>query len=95
MTIDALILSVQRCPTLPRSDPRSTIGAEGLNGRGRNGNGWSPLALVTEHARIADALGLTGEVLSLSLETSPGLRPRTARPRGHGNHHGVKSRSGD
>ena len=34
-------------PTLPRSCPRSTIGAEGLNDRVRNGNGCGPLAMVT------------------------------------------------
>ena len=39
---------VQRRPTLPRSFPRSTIGAEGLNNRGRNGNGWIPFATITE-----------------------------------------------
>ena len=34
-------------PTLPRSCPRSTIGAERLNDRVRNGNGCGPLAMVT------------------------------------------------
>ena len=34
-------------PTLPRPDGRSTIGAEGLNCRVRNGNGCFPLARVT------------------------------------------------
>ena len=34
-------------PTLPRSHPRSTIGAEGLNDRVRNGNGCGPLAMIT------------------------------------------------
>src|SRR5437764_9146120 len=34
-------------PTLPRGCPRSTIGAEGLNCRVRNGNGCGPLAKVT------------------------------------------------
>jgi hypothetical protein len=34
-------------PTLPRGLPRSTIGAEGLNGRVRNGNGCGPFAKVT------------------------------------------------
>ena len=38
---------LQRGPTLPRSDPRSTIGAEGLNDRVRDGNGWTPFALLT------------------------------------------------
>ena len=34
-------------PTLPRSLPRSTIGAEELNFRVRNGNGCGLLAIVT------------------------------------------------
>src|SRR3954465_11827702 len=40
----------QRCrrrPTLPRPLGRSTIGAAGLNGRVRDGNGCGPCALVT------------------------------------------------
>ena len=37
----------RRRPTLPRGLPRSTIGAEGLNGRVRNGNGCGPFAKVT------------------------------------------------
>jgi hypothetical protein len=35
-------------PTLPRSFPRSTIGAEGLNFRVRNGNGCFPFAIAAE-----------------------------------------------
>ena len=35
----------------PRSLPRSTIGAERLNGRVRNGNGCGPLAMVTRKDR--------------------------------------------
>ena len=30
----------------------STIGAEGLNGRVRDGNGWDPLAITTRSARL-------------------------------------------
>jgi hypothetical protein len=37
----------RRRPTLPRSLPRSTIGAEELNFRVRNGNGCGLLAIVT------------------------------------------------
>src|SRR3954465_1838886 len=37
----------RRRPTLPRGFPRSTIGAEGLNGRVRNGNGCGPFAKIT------------------------------------------------
>src|SRR5215217_3347766 len=42
-------MSNQRCrrrPTLPRPLGRSTIGAAGLNGRVRDGNGCGPCALV-------------------------------------------------
>ena len=38
-----------RRPTLPRSCPRSTIGAERLNCRVRNGNGCGPLARITRN----------------------------------------------
>src|SRR5579862_3289110 len=39
---------VRRRPTLPPSPPRSTIGAEGLNFRVRNGTGCFPFAMATE-----------------------------------------------
>jgi hypothetical protein len=39
---------VRRRPTLPRGPPRSTIGAEGLNFRVRNGTGCFPFAMATE-----------------------------------------------
>ena len=45
----ALIRScVRRRPTLPRSGPRSTIGAERLSFRVRDGTGRFPLAMVAE-----------------------------------------------
>jgi hypothetical protein len=40
--------NVRRRPTLPRGLPRSTIGAEGLNFRVRNGAGCFPFAMVAE-----------------------------------------------
>src|SRR5437773_2695145 len=40
----------RRRPTLPRSLPRSTIGAGGLNFRVRNGTGCFPSAMATETA---------------------------------------------
>ena len=43
-----LFKHVRRCPTLPRGPPRSTIGAEGLNFRVRNGTGCFPFAMATE-----------------------------------------------
>jgi hypothetical protein len=39
----------RRRPTLPHSFPCSTIGAEGLNFRVRDGNGCFPLAIATEN----------------------------------------------
>ena len=39
---------VRRRPTLPRGPPRSTIGAEELNFRVRNGTGCFPFAMATE-----------------------------------------------
>jgi hypothetical protein len=38
--------NVRRCPTLPRGLPRSTIGAEELNFRVRDGTGCFPLAIA-------------------------------------------------
>ena len=39
---------IGRRPTLPHTRARSTIGAEGLNYRVRDGNGCDPLAMVTQ-----------------------------------------------
>jgi hypothetical protein len=44
----SLVWYVRRCPTLPRGLPRSTIGAEGLNFRVRNGTGCFPFAVTAE-----------------------------------------------
>ncbi len=41
-----LFKHVRRRPTLPRGPPRSTIGAEGLNFRVRNGTGCFPFAIT-------------------------------------------------
>ena len=38
---------IRRRPTLPRNGSRSTIGAEELNGRVRDGNGCVLLAIAT------------------------------------------------
>ena len=43
-----LSMFVRRRPTLPRSHPRSTIGAERLSFRVRNGTGRFPLAMAAE-----------------------------------------------
>ena len=39
---------IGRRPTLPRTRARSTIGAEGLNCRVRDGNGCDPFAKITQ-----------------------------------------------
>jgi hypothetical protein len=43
-----LFKHVRRRPTLPRGPPRSTIGAEELNFRVRNGTGCFPFAITAE-----------------------------------------------
>jgi hypothetical protein len=42
----AFLKVFRRCPTLPRGLPRSTIGAEGLNFRVRDGTGCFPFAIA-------------------------------------------------
>ena len=44
---------IGRRPTLPHTRACSTIGAERLNYRVRDGNGWNPLATVTQTCRAA------------------------------------------
>src|SRR5271154_4534084 len=46
--LGAFFLIGQR-PTLPHTRACSTIGAEGLNFRVRDGNGWNPLATITQN----------------------------------------------
>ena len=59
----------RRRPTLPRPLGRSTIGAAGLNGRVRDGNGCGPCALVASDLERSDGL------------RSVGVAPRDARRR--------------
>ena len=40
---------IGRLPTLPHTRACSTIGAERLNFRVRDGNGWNPLAVITRN----------------------------------------------
>jgi hypothetical protein len=49
---------IRRRPTLPRSPPRSTIGAEELNFRVRNGNGCDLFAIATENLISTPSLTL-------------------------------------
>ena len=77
----ALIEDVRRRPTLPRSHPRSTIGAEGLSFRVRNGAGRFTFAMTAEtlwrylsspQMRRPDRFsGATQWTRSLVSETSP------------------------
>ena len=43
-----LFYLIGQLPTLPHTRACSTIGAEGLNFRVRDGNGWVPFATVTQ-----------------------------------------------
>ena len=65
-----LFKHVRRRPTLPRGPPRSTIGAEGLNFRVRNGTGCFPHAITAvtlwRYHRPPEGL------VPPSRETSPG-----------------------
>ena len=45
---DAFTASAWRRPTLPGPCGPSTIGAEGLNGRVRDGYAWFPFAITTK-----------------------------------------------
>ena len=48
---------IGRRPTLPHTHACSTIGAERLNCRVRDGNGWSPLAITTQSRYEIDSSG--------------------------------------
>src|SRR5882757_10540731 len=50
---------IGQLPTLPHTCACSTIGAERLNFRVRDGNGWDPLAMVTQNlvGRICEPAG--------------------------------------
>ena len=48
---------IGRLPTLPHTCACSTIGAERLNFRVRDGNGWDPLAMVTQNLLDLDEAG--------------------------------------
>ena len=48
------LLLIGQLPTLPHSRPCSTIGAEGLNFRVRDGNGCDPLAMVTQKLSLLE-----------------------------------------
>ena len=49
-------MNVRRCPTLPQGRPCSTIGAERLSFRVRNGTGRFPLAMAAETLSMSSVL---------------------------------------
>src|SRR4028118_251222 len=56
-------ITFRQRPTLPHTDACSTIGAEGLNCRVRNGNGCIPLATATGKAKFCkERLGFFGQL---------------------------------
>ena len=48
LSLGAFLILIGRLPTLPHTRACSTIGAERLNYRVRDGNGWDPLARITQ-----------------------------------------------
>jgi hypothetical protein len=58
--VGALSLIGQR-PTLPHTCACSTIGAEGLNFRVRDGNGWDPFATITQRSKEPEARSQNSE----------------------------------
>ena len=76
----ALQISRQR-PTLPHSFPCSTIGSEGLNGRVRNGNGWSPLDMATGNSISSS---VQNRVASCSCEVFDDSRLKNFMAKPHG-----------
>jgi hypothetical protein len=49
LSTGAFLDLIGRRPTLPHTCACSTIGAEGLNFRVRDGNGWDPFARITQN----------------------------------------------
>ena len=52
---------IGRRPTLPHTRACSTIGAERLNYRVRDGNGWDPLARITQSLYKLALLNIDGQ----------------------------------
>ena len=55
---------IRRRPTLPGGIPPSTIGADRLNFRVRNGNGWDPVAMVTGNLLHKHAINCLRKIYS-------------------------------
>jgi hypothetical protein len=64
-----LIELTGQLPSLPHTCACSTIGAEGLNFRVRDGNGWNPLAKVTQNLHDASHIwAMNGAKLVMSFD---------------------------
>jgi hypothetical protein len=57
---------IGRRPTLPHTCACSTIGAEGLNFRVRDGNGWDPFATITQSRKKSEARNQNPDVSRVS-----------------------------
>jgi hypothetical protein len=82
-----LFKHVRRRPTLPRGPPRSTIGAEGLNFRVRNGTGCFPFAITAEtllrcHRPPPSSGGLHGDRISGTAQWTRNQNGVEAKPLG-------------
>ena len=73
-----LLKDFRRRPTLPHSLPCSTIGAEELNFRVRDGNGCDLFAITTE--KIGYNLGIRCSCCSRSIQLCPLVCGQAARP---------------
>ena len=61
------VMEVRRCPTLPQGPPCSTIGAERLSFRVRNGTGRFPLAMAAETLSMSSVLSQREKLSSVQL----------------------------
>src|SRR5579863_5984139 len=72
---------VRRRPTLPRGPPRSTIGAEGLNFRVRNGTGCFPFAMATETLLRCTAVQKTTDRISRTAQWTQNIHQSPSESR--------------
>ena len=89
LTTTRLVMLIRQRPTLPPTCASSTIGAEGLNCRVRNGNGCFPLATVTGKLQIkepsatesGEATGFAGQQAAQLVKPNDRLVRVSSRPR--------------
>ena len=70
---------LRQCPTLPQRIPCSTIGAGGLNGRVRNGNGCDPSAIVAEKQVLPTTRETRQNLKRFVCSSHVGARRKSAR----------------